>query len=282
MQKDYFKGRILVLATKHEKEKVMTQILEKELGVKVIVPSDFDTDRFGTFSGEIKRAGDQLEAARHKALAGMEHCNIDLGVSSEGSFGSHPSYPFVSSNLELVLLVDRKNNIEIRGHYRSQETNNSGQYVTTIQEAKVFAKNCGFPEHGIILKNSKSGDKLYKGIRTFEELEKCFYILQENLSQKIFIEADLRAHMNPTRMKNIQLATHDLVKNTKNICIKCGCPGFAIVAIEKGLPCSCCGFPTDLVTFSIYGCQKCNHKQSFPRADGLKNADPGQCNYCNP
>ncbi len=45
MNKDYFKGRILVLATKHEKEKVMANILEKELGVQVVVPADFDTDK---------------------------------------------------------------------------------------------------------------------------------------------------------------------------------------------------------------------------------------------
>jgi len=45
MKKDYFKGRKMVLATKHEKEKVMVPILERELGVKIIVPTDFDTDK---------------------------------------------------------------------------------------------------------------------------------------------------------------------------------------------------------------------------------------------
>ena len=45
MGKDYFKGRTLTLATKHEKEKVMAQIPKKEPGVKVVVPADFDADQ---------------------------------------------------------------------------------------------------------------------------------------------------------------------------------------------------------------------------------------------
>lgn len=282
MSKDYFKGRTIVLATKHEKEKVISKILEKELGVKVVVPTDFDTDQFGTFSGEIKRSGDQLEAARYKALAGMKHCNADLGVSSEGSFGMHPSHPFILSNLELVVLIDKENNIEIRGHHRSQETNACNGYAATIKEAKEFAMKCGFPEHGIILKNKEHGKKIYKGIKTFEELEKCFYKLSGLFSKKVFIETDLRAHMNPTRMKNIKLATEDLVRNAKNTCIKCGCPGFAVIDVEKGLPCNHCNVPSDLVIHYIYGCQKCDYKQTLPRSDGLKTADPGLCDYCNP
>lgn len=282
MSKDYFEGRILVLATKHEKEKVMSQILEKELGVKVLVPADFDTDQYGTFSGEIKRTGDQLEAARCKALAGMKHCNVTLGVSSEGSFGIHPDGPFLSSNFELILLVDTDNNIEIRGHHRSQEVNASGRYASTIKEVKEFAIKCGFPEHGVILKNNECGKKIYKGIKTFEELEKYFYKLSGIFSKKVFVETDLRAHMNPTRMNNIKLATENLVKIAKNICIKCGCPGFTIVGVEKGLPCSYCSLPSNLITHYIYGCQKCDHKQTLPRPDGLKIADPGQCSYCNP
>jgi len=282
MSKDYFKGRTLVLATKHEKEKVISQILEKELGVKVVVPTDFDTDQFGTFSGEIKRAGDQLEAARYKALAGMKHCDTNLGVSSEGSFGMHPSCPFVISNLELVVLIDKENNIEIRGHHRSQETNACNEYVATIKEAQEFALKCGFPEHGVILKNKEYGKRIYKGIKTFEELERYFYKLSGLFSKKVFIETDLRAHMNPTRMKNIKLATEDLVRNAKNICIKCGCPGFSIIDVEKGLPCSNCNLPTDLVMRYIYGCQKCDYQQTLPRPDDLKTADPGKCDYCNP
>jgi hypothetical protein len=62
-----FCDRVGVLATMHQKERVIAPLLERELGIKVVVPQNFDTDAFGTFTREIKRPGDQLQAARLKA-----------------------------------------------------------------------------------------------------------------------------------------------------------------------------------------------------------------------
>ena len=50
-----FRERNLFIATKHEKEKVIAPILEKELGVKCFVAENFDTDVLGTFTGEVER-----------------------------------------------------------------------------------------------------------------------------------------------------------------------------------------------------------------------------------
>jgi hypothetical protein len=50
-----FKGRKIVVATKHQKGKVITPLLKKELGFECIVSQDIDTDVFGTFTGEIER-----------------------------------------------------------------------------------------------------------------------------------------------------------------------------------------------------------------------------------
>ena len=47
-----FKGRTLLIATKHQKEQIISPIFEKELGVRCFVPDHFDTDIFGTFTGE--------------------------------------------------------------------------------------------------------------------------------------------------------------------------------------------------------------------------------------
>jgi hypothetical protein len=62
-----FENRIAVLATIHQKEKAIAPLLESELGMKAIVPAQFDTDRFGTFTREVKRPVTQVEAARLKA-----------------------------------------------------------------------------------------------------------------------------------------------------------------------------------------------------------------------
>jgi hypothetical protein len=61
-----FKGRSLLIATKHKKEEVIAPIFERELGVKCFVSADFDTDELGTFSGEIERKFDPITTARKK------------------------------------------------------------------------------------------------------------------------------------------------------------------------------------------------------------------------
>ena len=53
-----FEGRRLVIATKHGKEAVLAHILERELGVLCFTMPQFDSDIFGTFSGEVERLED--------------------------------------------------------------------------------------------------------------------------------------------------------------------------------------------------------------------------------
>jgi len=279
---NYFKGRKAVLATMHGKEKVIAPLL-KELDIEVVVPLALNTDLFGTFTRDIKRAGNQLEAARAKAKVVLAITGLDLAIASEGSFGSHPAIPWVQSNLELVLLVDKENDIEIRGHARSSETNANGIYVSSFAEAKKIVKEWDFPKHGLVVRNSENGNTIYKGITTYEELEnRIQQLLGIIFRKKVFIETDLRAHMNPTRMKNIGIATEDLLKNMKSFCPKCQCPGFVVIDTKKGLPCGGCGLATDMISAYIYGCQKCKYEERRLRPDTKETTDPGQCNYCNP
>lgn len=62
-----FKGRRLIIATKHKKENVIAPILEKELGVICFTHPDLDTDELGTFSGEIERMMDPIATAKENA-----------------------------------------------------------------------------------------------------------------------------------------------------------------------------------------------------------------------
>ena len=259
-------------------------MLEKELGVEIIVPKNFNSDKFGTFTRDIKRAGNQLEAARAKVYDAMKISGVDLGISSEGSFGAHPSIAFIQSNLELLLFVDIKNGYEILGHHRTSEINMDGEYVSSVEEAMDFAKKVGFPETGIIVRKSENGRiGIYKDITTKKDLlEKVTKILSWPFTKKVFLETDMRAHQNPTRMKAIENATLDLLKNIASICPKCKAPGFVIVDFEKGLKCSLCGMPTELPTEDIYQCSKCKYEERKLVTKYGKNADPKHCGYCNP
>lgn len=282
--KKLFAGRKIVIATMHKKERAIAPLLEQQLGVTTVIAGGLNTDKFGTFSGEIKRAGNQLEAARKKAYAAMELTNTDLAIASEGSFGAHPSIPFIQSNLELILFIDKKNGLEIRGHHRTSETNMDGGYVTSVDEAVNFATKHNFPEYGIILKlGEKSKFGIYKNISTLDELSyRARKMLSRPFIKKIFIETDMRAHKNPMRMKAIEEATIDLLKNIQSVCPECETPGFVAVDFEKGLRCSLCKIPTDLPVHDIYHCEKCSFstKKRVTKYGDL--ADPKYCGYCNP
>ena len=277
-----FQGRNLLIATKHQKEKVIAPILESQLGVKCFVASDLDTDKLGTFTGEIERTEDPITTARKKCLMAMDLTNFDLAIASEGSFGSHPNFFFAAADDEFLLLIDKKNNIEINARELSLETNFNGSEIKTKEELQEFASNSNFPSHALILR--KSNDDL-KGITKGIIDEKLLYDTFIKLIKKYgtaYIETDMRALYNPSRMKVIKKATVKLVDKIKSLCPKCETPGFGIVDRKEGLPCGQCQFPTKSTLSYIYCCQKCNYikEEKFP--NGKKNEEPIYCDICNP
>lgn len=277
----YFQGRTAILATKHGKEQVIAPALAS-LGVSVIVASDFDSDRFGTFSREIPRTGTQEEAALAKAEAVLAQMDTDLVLASEGSFGPHPQFPLLPSDRELILLVDRRHDLVLRGEVLSLETNFNHATVSDLEEALAFGARVGFPEHGLIAMaqaNPPPNTPIFKGMQSEEQLQRAIATLQA-YSPRIHLETDMRAHMNPTRMQVIAQAAAQLVQAMAQGCPQCGWPGF--VACEKlpGLPCGLCGAPTGAIKANRYRCQRCLYEQVVPVTATV--ADPSQCYFCNP
>lgn len=277
-----FKGRNLLIATKHEKEKVIAPILEKELGVKCFLASQLDTDELGTFTGEVERKDDPITTARKKCLMAMELANCDLAIASEGSFGSHPSIFFAHANEEFLLFLDKKNDYEISARELSLETNFNGSEIKTEKELQEFATHSNFPSHGLILRKSKEdlGD-IVKGITTDEQLKNTFHNLITNYGTA-YIETDMRAMYNPTRMKVIEKAAFKLVDKIKSLCPKCRTPGFGIIDRREGLPCQQCHFSTRSTLSYIYSCQKCSYKKEKKYPNGKQTEDPMYCDICNP
>lgn len=281
---DLFKGRRLVIATMHGKEQVIAPILEEALGVEVVVPdiSNFNTDMFGTFSGEIERTLDPVETARQKCIAACKAMNETLAVASEGSFGPHPALMFIPADEELILLRDTLNDIEIGTHITSTNTNFGGEEVHSWEALKTFATNAGFPKHGLILRDAKDSKKhICKGISSWSELENKFRDIL-SFKSSAFAETDMRAHLNPTRMKIIALATEKLVEKVKACCPSCGTPGFDDMDVKEGLPCSLCKLPTKSIRSLVYKCKKCNHSSEKLYPKGKTEEDPMFCDNCNP
>ena len=280
--KKIFENRKVVLLTKHKKERAIQLALEKETGCTLVVETRFDTDKLGTFSREIKRPKSQLETARMKIKRGLKLTKTDIGIASEGSFGSHPYAP-IPWNVEIVLLYDKKENMEIFGVYEGSDTNFGHLKTDRFESALKFADQIGFPEHFLILRPDDAvSKKIIKDIDSGEKLKEAFHwCLSNSQTGNVFIETDMRAHANPTRMKNIEKATQDLITKLMNFCPECGAPGFIINESVKGLPCEQCGLPSEMVLKYIYKCHKCKHKQEQLYPNG-KHISALYCDYCNP
>jgi hypothetical protein len=277
-----FAGRNLLIATKHAKENVIQPIFEKNLDVICHINSKFDTDALGTFSGEIERHLSVIETLRQKCILAAEHEGFDLVVASEGSFGMHPTLFFAAADDEVMMLLDLKNNIEIVAREISLETNFSSELITTVEQLETFTKKVHFPSHGIILKSSENNAEIiYKDIKEFDVLIEKFQELKLKFST-LFVETDMRAHRNPTRMQVIKMCTEKLVTKINNTCPNCDFPGFDVTQTIKGLPCENCGLPTKSTLAVIYTCKKCTfHKEEkFP--NNKKFEEPTYCDYCNP
>lgn len=282
MTSSHWKGRQLVIATMHGKEQVLGPLMHEHFGMQVILPSDLDTDQFGTFSGEKERLGTPVEVARKKCLVAMEITGVDLGLASEGSFGPHPDLGFITINEEYLILIDKKNNREILAKKVSTDTNLAGQSVGSKDELVAFSERVGFPEHAVILKTDGHKERnIVKGICDPHHLMEEFERLQSK-SKKVYAETDMRAMFNPKRMAVIKEAGMELVHRMANNCIQCKSPGFGAISAEPGLPCKGCGFPTSSILYLVRACSVCGYSdhQYYPK--DLRYEDPQYCNICNP
>ncbi len=277
-----FSGRKLIIATKHQKEKVIAPILEKELGVKCTVAENFDTDVLGTFTGEVERKDDPVTTARNKCIMAMDTSDSDLAIASEGSFGGHPFIFFAYADEEIVLFLDKKNNLEIISKELSTDTNFNGEEIKTDEQLKHFAERVKFPTHGLICKNSKDDfTEVIKDITDWGKLKTIFHQFIEKYGTA-FIETDMRAMYNPTRMKVIEKATKKLTDKIKSGCPHCNTPGFGVTDRKEGLPCSLCGFKTRSTLSYIYTCQKCFYTKEEMYPNKITEEDAMYCDRCNP
>lgn len=277
-----FQGRKLIIATKHQKEKVIAPLLDSALGVVCFVNESFDTDTLGTFTGEIERELDPIATARKKCLLAMELSNCDLGVASEGSFGPHPSLFFVNADDEFLIFIDKKNKLEIIVRELSTETNFNGQEIESETDLLEFARSVQFPSHGLILRKSKTDNSdIIKGITDLDQLKESFKTLLEN-SNSVYAETDMRAMYNPARMQVIEAAAQKLLAKINAVCPQCNTPGFGITDAKRGLECSLCGSLTNSTLSYRYVCQHCQYTKEDMYPHGKTSEDPRYCDYCNP
>lgn len=280
--KTIFEGRKLLVATKHQKEKAIAPVLESALGTRCFVHENFDSDELGTFTGEVERLDDPLTTVRKKCLRAMEQANSELAVASEGSFGPHPQLFFFPCDDELLMLIDKKNNLEIVARELGTDTNFGAKILQSEQDLVDFAEGVMFPSHGIILRKAKDDfTGMVKGIMDKTLLLKTFHELKK-ISETVYAETDMRALYNPTRMKVIERAAQKLATKIKSKCPQCDAPGFDVTEVKPGLPCSWCGTLTRSTLSYISRCSKCIYSTEEMYPNKKNTEDPMYCDICNP
>ncbi len=279
--KQLFNGRKLLIATKHRKEEVIKPIFDSKLGLECVVKKKFDSDKFGTFSGEIERKDSPLETAKMKCLEAIKNTKHDLVIASEGSFGPHPDYLFIPANEEILILIDLKNGLEITSRVLSTETNFHSIQINSREELDEFLEKVQFPSHGVIIKDTNNPHLIYKGIKSRKKLYGLYRQLSA-WSDKIFIETDMRAMYNPTRMKVIEQCAQKLLEKIESLCPKCSMPGFSVHKAVPGLPCEICETPSKGIKQLIYTCQKCAYSKAIQYPNQKTHQNPMYCDICNP
>jgi hypothetical protein len=277
----------VALATLHGKADALAPALAS-LGLQVETVA-IDTDALGTFAGDIERPGTAHEVAIEKARRGMAISGLKLGIATEGSFGPDPLLGFLPLHTELLAFVDDEHGQTIVVEQAGHDTNWFSKAVRPGDDLQPVLASIGLPTHAALVKPNRwltaSGESMpvAKGLidpaAVAEAVEHMAAHSQDGLAR---LEADLRAHMNPTRLAAIGRLGQRLAERLAKPCPRCRAPGFGRIDAQPGLPCELCGEATDLVRAEIHGCGVCGHREDRPRADGLVAADAGHCPECNP
>jgi len=293
----FYKNQKILLATKHQKEKVIAPIFKKILGAEIIVPQDFDTDQFGTFSFELPRELNGYQTAVKKAKTAAEDYGVKLVVASEGSFGPHPDYFWMSSDIEIMVFLDLDRSLEISEYVISTETNHDELWINRdykkFPEYKNFLEKIAFPSHGLIIHGSLNQDQnkskdsqdifLSKGIYDFKFLEQQISLGFDQYGyETLCLKTDMRAMLNTSRMKVIGKLAEKLAQRINCLCQKCENPGFGKLSSSGYLSCESCDQASFLYKYQVQSCIACDHKILLPRPDGLIKAPMSHCQFCNP
>jgi ribosomal protein L37E len=237
-----YKDQCVLLASKHRKEQAIAPIFREQIGCNLCL-EDIDTDQFGTFTGEIPRPLSAYETCILKAKHAANEKKYVLSIASEGSFGPHPSNPFIPHAHEIMVFVDLENDWVIAEQLVTPNTNYKMMTINQDTILDSFVSAVHFPSHAL----------------TF-----------------------MRAMMNPTRMQTLAELAEKLAIRIMRSCPGCGIPGFGFKSVSGHLLCSLCGDETKMYQYEDWGCIRCDYEEKRSRKDQLIVAAPTNCDYCNP
>ena len=265
----------LALLTQHNKACAIGPALEAA-DFAVFTVDGFDTDSLGTFTGETARRGGQVDAAVVKAQKACELSGERYGLGSEGSFGPDPYAGIAPWAIEVLVWWDAKDKRAVQAMVQGGATHFAQCTVSSWQDAQAFALEVQFPSHGIIV--GKPGTPYFsKEILDLPALQRR--VTEGLVTGPVWLETDMRAHRNPTRMAMIALCAKRLADLLQRPCPGCAHIGFGHESPLVGALCSQCGLPTLAMRAKRIQCGVCN----FSSEEVVQaTVSPSRCERCNP
>ena len=266
----------LVFLTCHGKETAVAAALRKH-GYAIQTYSDFDTDSLGTFTGEKARDLTQAQTALKKAQLACELTGKRFGLGSEGSFGPHPQAFLLPWNMEVLAFWDNQHQHAIYAIHGTAHTNFASEKVSSLDAGFEFAEKVLFPSHGLIL-GTASDAFFKKGLKHLGDFKTSLERALK-LSPAVWLESDMRAHMNPSRMQAIEQTAEKLSVLLGSDCPQCKLPGYGLSELVKGSPCQDCLTPTRIPKAEKWACNHCDFMEIHPLGSL---APAASCDRCNP
>lgn len=275
-----YRGHVIALATRHGKQNQIGPPFADVLGAHLVVPPNLDTDRLGTFSGEVPRQGSAQETVRAKARLGMSVTGFPMGLASEASYDMLPGLG-CSRHEEILVFIDDLRGLEVVERHSCAAPFVMSHRVSTVAELPVGILD-EMPEQAMIVRPS-AGDcrgRIEKGITEIASLQHAIArAAAASTDGKALLEPDLRAFHNPNRREVLTQLSYRLARRLNTRCPACGAPGFGRVGVVPGLRCRYCLAPTGSPMAEVNACSSCRHR-SVENIDQW--ADPAHCPSCNP
>ena len=244
--------------TCHDKARLVVEALAP-LGLRIDALSSYDTDHFGTFSREVPRQGSAHDTARGKAQLACSLGATRYGLGSEGSFARDPHLGWLPWDYEILCLWDAQLQYPVFAMASSGATNYAQIEISSLEQAQRFMQRARFPEHALIL--GRPGEPwFHKGVRDPNWLsDQLQWLLAREAS--VWLETDMRAHLNPLRQKVIRAAAEQLAQRLGSTCPRCQAPGFAVARSEPDLISGDRGLGTALAATQMWQCPACEYRE---------------------
>src|SRR5262245_48896897 len=215
--------RRIGLATMHAKERAIAPPFRRLLDADVTPVPDLDTDRLGTFSGEVPRPDALVETSLLKAEMVFDSLDVECGLANEGSYGPIDRLPLNPGGVEIMAFIDRTRGLRL---VETLPTHRTTWRLLRFKAGEPLipaaVKAMGFPDYGVFVGCNSDMSAPIKGLETLDQVVDAVNREARRSSDGLAVlYSDMRAHRNPLRMKVLRALSWKLARRLATLCPKC-------------------------------------------------------------